>query len=214
MTYLAGTRGRREAAATVWLMLVGAGLLATSPAVDGGEPSIPLWSGDGPAVTLSDAVPARAFAVTLLVPKRADGAETAWQIPELAQVHFTASASHHASNGDGTTGQAGAAPDPAGENPPWITVTLRDASQATVLESTPFLSMWSDGTDLAFSGDCEAPDPAAADPCRLAFTVEFERSPSSTSAETQLSWNVSLSADLDGAEPGTTLGWSAEIEPL
>lgn len=217
MTYLAGARARREAAATLWLMLVGAGLLATSPPEDGGHNSTLLWSGDGPAATLSDAVPVRAFVVTLLVPKRADEAEGAWQVPELAQVRLTTSASHgESSNEDGSSGsgQAGAAPHPTGGDPPWVTVTLRDVSEATVLQSTPFLSTWSDGTDLAFSGDCDAPDPAAADPCRLSFTVEFERSPSGNSAETQLSWRVSLSADLGGAEPETTLGWTAEVEPL
>ena len=70
------------------------------------------------------------------------------------------------------------------------------------------------GTELEFAGDCEVPDPAGPDPCRLSFTVEFERSPSRTQAEVEVSWLMDLSTHLSIAEPDTELGWPTEITPL
>lgn len=190
----------------MWLMLVGAGLLATSPPYDGSDPVPPVWSGPGPSLTLSDATPAQTFVVTVLAPKLAEGAS---QSLTFAQIALSVSAIQ--SGGDGSAGQAGAAPVPGAGDPPWASVTLRDASDMALLESTPFLSTWGSTTDLAFSGDCAAPDPAGADPCRLSFSVEFERSPSGNAAETALHWSMSITAN-GAAQPGAA--WTAEIEPL
>lgn len=209
MAYLTGARTTREAAATLWVMLVGAGLLATSPPEDGGDPVPPVWSGPGPAVTLTDAEPARAFAVTVLVPELEEGV---WANPEFARISLSVSADHDASSGGtGAAGQAGASSVPSGENPPWSTVALHDSSGMTLLESTAFLTTWGGYTDVAFSGECDAPDPTGADPCRLSFTVEFERSPTGSSSETALDWSLNISAN-SGAQPDAV--WTAEIEPL
>ena len=87
MAYLKGARAWREVGATLWLMLLGAGLLATSPPEDGGGSSNRLWAGPGPVATLSDAEPRRSFAVTVLAPK---GAEHLGRIPELAWLSLSA----------------------------------------------------------------------------------------------------------------------------
>ncbi len=208
MAFLSGARARREATATIWLMLVGAGLLATSPPEDGGDPFPPVWSGPGPGMTLNDTTLVRAFAVTVLVPKlEAD----VWREPASAQLSLSVTATHSESNGaPGSAGETGASPLPGSETP-WVSATLSDASGTTLLESTAFLSTWGNTTDLTFSGDCEAPDPAGSDPCRLSFSILFERSPVDGSTETELRWSMSVSAD-SGTQPGAP--WATEIEPL
>lgn len=215
MAYLKAARAWREVGATLWLMLLGAGLLATSPPEDGGGGSNRLWAGPGPGVTLSDAEPRRSFAVTVLAPK---GAEHVGRIPELAWFSLSASADHTGSSATdgapGAAGAAGAGAPPDGGAPPWITLTVRDATDATVIASTPFLATWGGSSELAFAGDCEAADPAGPDPCRLSFTVEVERSPTGTAAESEVAWTMDLSASLWGAEAGADQGWTAEIEPL
>ena len=203
MAYLMGARAWREVGAVLWLMLLGAGLIATSAPAEGDGGSNLLWAGPGPVVTLSDAEPRRTFAVTVLAPK---GVERLGKRPELAWLSFSVSADH--GNSSATDSSPGAAP------PPWLTLTARDATADPVLASTPFLNTWWGSGELAFSGDCDQVDPAGADPCRLSFTVELERSPSGTAAESKVSWSVDLSASTWGAEPGGDSVWTAEIEPL
>lgn len=211
MSYLASVRAWRDAAATLWLMVLGAGLLATSDVETGApDPLVPLWSGPGPALTLSDAQPVSAFAVTLHVPKGVDG----FSLPEFAAVSLNVSAEDGDSGGvGGAGGGAGAAGAPGGETP-WLNVTIRDASEGTLLESTSFLNAWTGATSVEFSGDCEVPDPAGPNPCKLSFTVEFERSWAGTEVESEISWLVALFADVSSAKPGVELGWTTEITPL
>ena len=187
-------------------MLIGVGLLATTPPEGDGDAILPVWSGPGPSFALSNTEPTQAFAVTFLVPKVPEGT---WSVPESAQLSLSVSADH--GEASGTTGEGGAAPTSGDENPPWSSVTLRDSTRRVLLESTPFSSTWGTTTEVELLGDCAAPDPAGADPCRLSFSVEFERSPSGISTQTGYSWSMSVSAG-GGAEP--RLLWSAEIEPL
>lgn len=208
---MTGPRSPREAMATVWLMLVGAGLLATSPPEDWADPMFPVWSATGPAVTLSDRMPTRAFEVTVFVPKPEAGV---WDPPRLVQLSLSVSAEHGAPNGDGdgdgSPGEAGAPSLPNSEGTPWLTATLSDSLGGPLVEPTPFLSAWDATTELALLGDCAAPDPDGADPCRLSFGIEFERSLSGNEAETTLRW--SLNVAVSGESPDA--GWTGEIEPL
>lgn len=206
MAYLMGAGRWREVAASVWLMLIGAGLLATSAPKGDGDPVLPVWSGPGPSFALSSTEPTQAFAVTFLVPKVP---EATWSVPEFARLDLSVSADH--GEAGGTTAEGGAAPTPVDESPPLSSVTLRDSTGMILLESTPFLGAWGTTTDVALLGDCAAPDQAAADPCRLSFSVEFERSPSGSPAQTEYSWSMSVSTGA-GAEPRAL--WTAEIEPL
>src|SRR6187402_728166 len=103
MAYLKGARAWREVGATLWLMLLGVGLLATSPE---GRPSANnyyhghLWTG-GSVVTLSDAEPRRAFSVTVLARKGVKGS-----IPEFATLSLSAGIESTGSNlTDGGGGQ-------------------------------------------------------------------------------------------------------------
>src|SRR5688572_26604836 len=203
MAYLTRAPAWREVAATLWLMLLGAGLLATSAPNDGSDPegASVSWSGAGPAVTLSDAEPVRAFAVTLMVPKID---QNRWRPFGVASVWLSVSAAHeNPSPTAGSTGQAGAAPasESEGEQAPWLTVMLHDPEGAPLTASGPFIATWSGAADVEFTGDCIVPDPDGPDPCRLSFSVEFERDRSGTLAETTISWNVQVWAMVPEAEP-------------
>src|SRR5688572_8984165 len=105
MAYVARGSAWREVAATLWLMLLGAGLLATSSQKNHGCPmgttadcsnvnpeGVSLsWSGAGPELTLSDAEPVRAFVVTLMVPKLT---VSPWRPFGAASVVLSVSAAH------------------------------------------------------------------------------------------------------------------------
>ena len=202
-------------AATLWLMLLGAGLLATSAPYDGpaAQGASASWSGAGPAVALSDAEPVRAFAVTLTVPKIDQGR---WRPLGIGSVWLNVNAAHgNPSHTTGSTGQVGAAPTsvPTGEQAPWTTVVLYDMDGAPLTACGPFITTWSGGADVEFAGDCSVPDPDGPDPCRLSFSVKFERNVSSEIAETTISWDVQVWATVADAEPGANLAWTAEIEP-
>jgi hypothetical protein len=209
MAYLSSACAWREAAATLWVMLLGAGLLATSDIDHGpGRGESLSWSGPGPVATLSDAEPVRAFAVTLLVPKVE---AAAWLDPTIAHLGLRVSAQHVDSNPAETSGAEAGAPG-APESAPWLTSRLRDPSGMSLVESAPVLTEWSESLDLEFSGACEAPDPAGADPCRLSFIVEFERRPSGISAASEISWSMDLWASVPSAAADLEL--LAGIEPL
>ena len=211
----------REVAATLWLMLLGAGLLATSAPndgvpIDGSDPegASVSWSGAGPAVTLSDAEPVRAFTVTLMVPKID---QSKWRPFGVASVSLSVSATYaNPSPTAGSNGQAGAAPasESEREQPPWLTVLLHDVDGAPLTASGPFIATWSGSADVEFAGDCILPDPDGPDPCRLSFGVEFERDRSDTLAKTTISWDVQVWAMVPEADPDADLEWTAEIEPL
>lgn len=224
MAYLTRARGWREAAATLWFCCCAAGLLATSAPNDeygpGGTPIV--WSGPGPVVVLSDEVAERAFMVTLLVP-RTDAAT--WQPPSGARVSLSVTAEHFGSEIPVAGGEAGAGGVEEPHGTPWITATLRDSlladpvlgnpALATLLESGPFLTDYTGVASVPFAGDCDDPNPGGRDPCRLSFTVAFERSPSGNpEAETKLSWSLDLDPGISSAEPETDLVLSVEIEPL
>lgn len=172
------------------------------------------WSGAGPAVTLSDAEPVRAFAVTLMVPKID---QSNWRPFGIASVSLSVSATHeNPSPTAGSTGQAGAAPasESEGAQTPWLTVMLHELDGAPLTASGPFITSWSGAADVEFTGDCIVPDPEGPDPCRLSFRVEFDRERSGTLATTTLSWDVQVWAMVPEADPEADLEWTAEIEPL
>jgi len=172
------------------------------------------WSGAGPGVTLSDAEPVRAFAVTLMVPKLD---QSQWRPFGVASVFLNVTAAHETSSTTaGSTGEAGAASTsgPEGEHAPWLSVMLHDLDGAPLTASGPFIATWSGSADVEFTGDCIVPDPNGPDPCRLSFSVEFDRDRSGTLAETTISWNVDVWAMVPEAGPEANLEWTAEIEPL
>ena len=171
------------------------------------------WSGAGPEVTLSDEEPLRAFAVTLMVPEID---QSQWRPFGVASVFLNVTAAHeNSSTTAGSTG-AGAASTSgsAGEQAPWLSVMLHDLDGAPLTASGPFIATWSGSADAEFAGDCIVPDPDGPDPCRLSFTVEFDRARSGTLAETTISWNVDVWALVPEAGPNANLEWTAEIEPL
>jgi len=219
MTYLSRSRTWREVAATLWLMLLAAGLLATSDIHDGGGGGGVTWSGSGPNVTLSPADPARAFAVRLVMPNlvaAAEGSETAWSLPFTASVTLRVGSrlgdsSSMGSGGEG--GESGATTASAGVPWPWITARLKDASGISLSESTPFLTEWVGGAAVVFSGNCAAPDPEGVNPCVASFTVEFEREPGLTHGTSEISWNVEASMYLPGFED-EPLTATVKIQPL
>lgn len=218
MTYLSGARAWREVAATLWLMILAAGLLATSDVDDEeGDDGEVSWSGSGPNVTLSPADPFRAFAVRLVVPDLAaavEGSKATRSLPSSARVRLRVGPQVGESSGmsgsGGEGGEAGAGTAPAGT--PWITVRMKDSS-GTVTESAPVLTEWAGGTEVAFSGNCAVPDPEGVDPCVASLTVEFELQPSLTAGLREISWSVDASMYVLGfAAEGLT--GTVEIHPL
>lgn len=215
MTYLSRPRPWRELAATLWLMFLAAGLLATSDVDDGSDGGQIWWSGSGPNVTLSPDDPVRAFAVRLVMPNllaATERSDVAWSLPFSTSVRLRVGSTFVASNREGGLGgeggEAGASSAPAGT--PWIRAKIEDASEI-VAESPPFLTEWSGHKEVTFSGNCQNPDPEGVDPCVAAFTVEFELDPLVSSGTSEISWSVDASKELSFTGNLTA---TVQIQPL
>jgi len=100
---------------------------------------------------------------------------------------------------------------PAGTPWPWIVATIKDSS-GIVTESQPFLTEWSGGKEVTFSGNCAAPDPEGVDPCVASFTVEFQIDTFATSGTSEISWSVDASMYLGDFNEILTV--PVKIQPL